>query len=74
MQKLQKTRTWNTFVQDRLSKLSDSRQDAITKAKSRFDEFCCDNFDLNTDEFIKHIKTLSDDQRDNEIFEILQPR
>jgi len=35
MQKLQKARTWDTFVQDRLSKLSDSRQDAISLAKSR---------------------------------------
>jgi len=60
-------------MNDRLSKLSDSRQDAIIKAKSRFDEFCNDNFNLNIDAFIKHIKTLSDDQRDNEIFEVLQP-
>ncbi len=70
--KTPKNKNLEYFCSRSIIKVSDSRQDAITKAKKRFDEFCTENFNLDTNGFVNHIKSLDDDQKDNEIFEVLQ--
>lgn len=70
--KLQKPRTWESFESERLEKLSDSWITTCTLAKTRFDEFLYSEFGLDTDRFIKHIKSLSNDKHDAELFEVLQ--
>ncbi len=70
---LKKTRTWETFQKDRLEKMSDSVINACTLAKSRFDEFLYSEYDgLDTEKFIIHIKSLPEDDRDEELFSVLQ--
>lgn len=70
---LKKQRTWETFKTDRLDKMSDSIISACTLAKTRFDDFLYSEYDkLDTDKFIIHILSLPEDQRDDEIFPVLQ--
>lgn len=70
---LKKERTWQTFQKDRLDKMSDSIISACTLAKKRFDEFLYSEYDgLDTDRFIIHIQSLSEDQREDELYPVLQ--
>ena len=70
---LKKPRTWETFQKDRLEKMSDSIINACTLAKSRFDEFLYSEYDgLDTEKFITHIRSLPEDDRDDELFSVLQ--
>lgn len=70
---LKKKRTWETFQKDRLDKMSDSIISACTLAKKRFDEFLYAEYDrLDTDKFIIHIQSLPEEQREDELYPILQ--
>jgi len=70
---LKKQRTWETFQKDRLDKMSDSIISACTLAKTRFDDFLYAEYDkLDTDKFITHILSLPEDQREDDLFAILQ--
>lgn len=70
---LKKQRTWETFQKDRLEKMSDSIINACTLAKSRFDEFLYSEYDgLDSEKFVNHIRSLSEDERDDELFSVLQ--
>jgi len=70
---LQKKRTWNTFKKDRLDKMSDSIISACTLAKTRFDDFLYSEYNnLDTDKFIEHLKSLPEDEREDELYPILQ--
>lgn len=72
MSQLQKKRTWDSFKKDRLEKLSESREITVCLAKRRFDEFCTAEYNLNTDQFIDHIKNLDEKNQDDELFSTLQ--
>lgn len=70
---LKKQRTWETFQKDRLEKMSDTIISQCILSKSRLDEFLYSEYDgLDTEKFILHIKSLPDDDRDDELFSILQ--
>jgi len=70
---LKKERTWTTFQKDRLEKMSDSIIHGCTLAKSRLDEFLYSEYDgLDTEKFIIHIKSLPEEERDDELFSVLQ--
>ena len=70
---LKKQRTWETFQKDRLEKMSDSIINACVLAKARFDEFLYSEYDgLDSEKFVNHIQSLSDDDRDDELFAVLQ--
>jgi len=70
---LKKQRTWDTFQKDRLERMSDSIINGCILAKSRLDEFLYSEYDgLDTEKFIIHIKSLPEDERDDELFSILQ--
>lgn len=70
---LKKKRTWETFQKDRLDKMSDSIISACTLAKKRFDEFLYAEYDrLDTDKFIIHIQSLPEEDREDELYPILQ--
>lgn len=70
---LKKKRTWETFQNDRLNKMSDSIISACTLAKKRFDEFLYAEYDrLDTDKFIAHIQSLPEEDREDELYPILQ--
>lgn len=70
---LKKQRTWDTFKTDRLDKMSDSIISACTLAKTRFDDFLYAEYNkLDTDKFIIHILSLPEDEREDDLFAILQ--
>ena len=70
---LRKPRTWQTFQKDRLQKMSDSIIDACTLAKSRFDDFLYYEYErLDSEKFIDHIHSLQEEDRDDELFSVLQ--
>jgi|APSaa5957512535_1039671.scaffolds.fasta_scaffold58972_1 integrase len=70
---LKKPRNWETFEKERLEKMSDSIIHACTLAKARFDEFLYSNYDgMSTEKFIVHIRSLDEDERDDELFQVLQ--
>jgi len=70
---LKKQRTWETFQKDRLDKMSDSIISACTLAKTRFDDFLYAEYNkLDTDKFITHIQSLPEDEREDDLFAILQ--
>lgn len=70
---LKKPRTWDTFQKDRLQKMSDSIISACILAKSRFDEFLYSEYDkLDTEKFITHIQSLNEENRDEELYAVLQ--
>ena len=70
---LKKKRTWETFQKDRLDKMSDSIISACTLSKKRFDEFLYAEYDrLDTDKFIVHIQSLPEEDREDELYPILQ--
>lgn len=71
--RLKKPRTWESFKKDRLEKMSDSIIHGCTLAKTRFDEFLYSQYNgLDTDKFIDHIKSLPEDDRDDDLFSVLQ--
>lgn len=70
---LKKPRTWDTFRKERLDKMSDSIIHGCVLSKSRFDEFLYSQYDgLDTDRFIDHVKSLNEDEIDDEMFPVLQ--
>jgi len=69
---LQKPRNWDTFKKDRLDKMSDSIINGCTLAKSRFDQFLLGEYKLDTEKFIVHIKSIDEDDRDDELFAVIQ--
>jgi len=70
---LKKQRTWDTFQKDRLEKMSDTIISQTILSKTRLDEFLYSEYDgLDTEKFILHIKSLPEDDRDDELFSILQ--
>lgn len=70
---LKKVRNWDTFKKDRLDKMSDSIINGCTLAKTRFDQFLYSEYDgLDTEKFIVHIKSLNEDERDDEMYPVLQ--
>lgn len=52
--------------------MSDSVISTCTLAKKRFDDFLYSEHKIDTDTFIAHIKSLDEDQRDGEMFSVLQ--
>lgn len=73
LQSLKKPRTWESFEKDRLSKMSDSIIEGCTLAKKRFDEFLYNEYNgLDTEKFIAHIRSLPEDERDDDLFAVLQ--
>ncbi len=69
---LQKTKTWDTFTKDRLEKMSDSRINTCVLAKIRFDAFLYSEHKIDTEGFIKHVKSIDEEHMDNEMFSVLQ--
>jgi len=71
--KLRKTRTWETFKKERLEKMSDSIIYHCGLSKTRFDDFLYSEYDkMDTDKFITHIQSLPEDEREDDLFPILQ--
>lgn len=71
--RLKKSRTWETFQKDRLEKMSDSIINACILAKTRFDEFLYSEYNgLDSEKFVIHIRNLPEDERDDELFSVLQ--
>lgn len=52
--------------------MSDSRINCCELAKKRFDDYLYSEYKMNTDGFIKHIKSIPEDERDSELFSVLQ--
>ena len=57
---------------DKIQNLSSARKDSIQISNRKFDKFCLKNYDKSRDEIITYLKTLSDEEREDELLEVLQ--
>ena len=57
---------------DKIQNLSSARKDSIQISNRKFDEFCLKNYDKSRDEIITYLKTLNDEEREDELLEVLQ--
>ena len=71
MQQLRKERTWNNFM-NKLQNLSKARLQSIEISNRKFNEFCIDHYKKSRDEIIDYVKSLDNEEREDELLEVLQ--
>jgi len=71
LNKLRKEKTWDNFL-DRIQNLSKARKESIKISNRKFDEFCLNNYQKSRDEIITYVKTLDNEEREDQLLDLLQ--
>jgi len=71
LNKLRKEKNWDNFM-NKIQNLSNARKESIKISNRKFDEFCLKNYQKSRDEIIAYVKTLDNEEREDQLLDLSQ--
>jgi len=73
--KLAKTRSFENYVNDRLSNKAQSTMEGEIGVLNNFDKFCISQYEQSRDEIVQYVKSITnDDEKEDEVISMCEEK